>query len=84
MLPGERAMKTDQLILSNKLSKQTMFLAKMSAGITVGFWNVFDESTLPMFGKYYLPWQVLPVFYFLATVIIFFVGKRKYESVSTE
>ena len=196
LFPGERAMKTDQLILSNKLGKKTTFLAKMSAGITVGlgtsviltlslfavvlgyfgtegydlmmtvffrdytypvtvgtgciicyailqvvallwsifvmaisefikngmatlattmlivivggmisvpdqfrvigqiwdwlptsylaFWNVFDERTLPMFGKYFLSWQVLPVLYLFATVIIFFVGKRKYESVSTE
>ena len=196
LFPGERAMKTDQLILSNRLGKKTTFFAKMLAGVTIGLgsslvltvslfivaigyfgiegydmmmtiffrdftypvtvgtgclicyamlqivavlwsvfvmavsefirngmatlsttmllvfmggmitvpdkfrvlgqiwdwlptsylaiWNVFDTRTLPMFGKYFLSYQVLPVFYLIFTIVCFFAGKRKYESVSVE
>ena len=47
-------------------------------------WNMFDERTLPIFGKCFTSWQVLPIIYFCLIILLFFFGKRKYERLSRE
>lgn len=47
-------------------------------------WNMFDERTLPIFGKCFTSWQVLPLIYLCLVIMLFFFGKRKYERLSRE
>lgn len=47
-------------------------------------WNMFDERTLPIFGKCFTSWQVLPIIYLCLVIMLFFFGKRKYERLSRE
>ncbi|SCX10030.1 hypothetical protein SAMN02910339_01445 [Lachnospiraceae bacterium YSD2013] len=47
-------------------------------------WNMFDERTLPVAGKCFISWKVVPIIYLLIGAVLFFIGKRKYERVSAE
>lgn len=43
-------------------------------------WNIFSYQTVSIFGKLFLPWQIVPVFYLLTGIIVFFAGKKLYSS----
>lgn len=42
-------------------------------------WNVFGKYTLSLFGRYFAPWQAVPVVYMVTSVMAASVGKPIYQ-----
>lgn len=42
-------------------------------------WNVFDVRTIPVFGRCLVSWQIMPVLYLLAAILLAAAGKRVYQ-----
>lgn len=61
---------------------QYRILAQLWCWLPSGFltpWNIFDCRLLSIFGHYFTSWQVVPIIYMVATVIIAFIGKPIYK-----
>ena len=63
------------------MSEQNRVLSQMWSylpGEYVAPWIIFSPRTVPLFGRYILSWQVVPVVYALFGVIFALVGRRQF------
>ena len=47
-------------------------------------WNMFDERTLPIFGKCIVSWQIVPIIYIILSILLAFFTGYKYKKISVE
>ena len=45
----------------------------------LNIWNIFDVRTIPVFGRFLVSWQIVPVLYLLCAVLIAVIGKKVYQ-----
>lgn len=50
----------------------------------LAIWNMFDERTLPIFGKCILSWQIVPIIYIILSILLAFFTGYKYKKISVE